>query len=512
MPGTERRPWYHSIEFCAIFVFSTAYWGFAGTRGARTPFWYDELETWHIARLPSVPAMWEAIRGGVDNNMLLSHTLVRLSHNMFGTGYLATRFPALLGVWVMSLCLFAFLRRRLPLPYALIGMIFPMLTMAWHYTAEARAYGPWLGFSALALLAWQRAAEDEKRLFWLVLITAGLSGALLCHPFAVMLAIPFALGEIVRSLQRRRIDWPIWIAYAVSAPITIIYFSLLEPMKHIDMRGTQPGLSIFGTFYMQVFSSAVAPLILAGTCTYLLSAKKSVPEQAPISIFPAHELAALLGFALAPVVLLLCIVESTSMVYSARYGIYTVIGVAGLVSSLLYRTLSGNVRSAAILFTALFVWFVAARGREALSGSSDPAARYRDDHAMVFKAAADGRPVLINDQITFLESEFYLPAEQADRVYYASFDPQLRRRYPWQDMGDQLLEIHARFIHLNTHVEPWRKLSARYSQFVVHIDNERQCLYDTLLGEGWKLTMIAHSGGESLYVADRPKEIAAAIQ
>ena len=76
---------------------------------------------------------------------------------------------------VMSLALYAFLKRRPPLPYALIGMIVPMLTFAWPYAFEARAYGVLLGCEAVALLAWSTVAEERLRRRSLVAIALSLA-------------------------------------------------------------------------------------------------------------------------------------------------------------------------------------------------------------------------------------------------------------------------------------------------------------------------------------------------
>ena len=68
-------------------MISAIYWICAGAQAAHRPLWYDELETWHIAQLPTVSAMWEANRGGVDNNMLLSHLAVRGSQSLLGPAF-----------------------------------------------------------------------------------------------------------------------------------------------------------------------------------------------------------------------------------------------------------------------------------------------------------------------------------------------------------------------------------------------------------------------------------------
>src|SRR3974377_760716 len=142
------------LWLCGI---SAAYWICAGMRATQIPFWADELLTVHIARMSSMCAMWTANRSGIDNNMLLSHILVRVSEAVFGGSHLASRLPAIAGVWIMAVCMFLFLRRRLPLHHALIATMLPMFTLAWHYALEARAYGPMLGFAGIALIAWQNA-------------------------------------------------------------------------------------------------------------------------------------------------------------------------------------------------------------------------------------------------------------------------------------------------------------------------------------------------------------------
>src|SRR2546429_1799155 len=159
---------------CWVAAISLVYWTCAGLRAAYRPFWFDELVTWHVARLPTLAAIWAALHDGVDQETPLTHLAVRLSHALFGYGHLATRLPALIGFWIMMLGLFVFLKRRLPLPYACLGMVFPMLTLAWSYAFEARAYGVILGCGAMALVAWQNVAEDRMR--WLSL--AGIATSL----------------------------------------------------------------------------------------------------------------------------------------------------------------------------------------------------------------------------------------------------------------------------------------------------------------------------------------------
>jgi hypothetical protein len=475
-------------------------------RATQIPFWSDEIETVHIARMPSIDAMWTANRNGIDQNMLLSHILVRISESALGTSYFATRLPAIAGVWTMAVCLFLFLRRRLPGPYGLIGMIFPMFTLAWQYALEARAYGPMLGFAGIALVAWQRASGLKRASAWLPLITIGLVGALLCHPYAVLLAIPFAFGEIVRSAGRRQVDWKMWIAFAAAAPVVLLYPAVFAPTESINLKGVQPGLSVIPRFYSEVFGTAIWPLVLALGLVVAFWLARKIPFDDPNAggvFFPAHEIAILLGFALAPIVLLICIVLSNGLVYFPRYGLICVIGVSGFLTLVLYRCMGGNQFAAKIILAVLMFWFVGSRGRYVLRGIGDPVAEYQRLHPLLFQALSDGRPVLVESGVTIMEAEFYLPDVGAKRLHYATWDPVLRRQYPWQDMADQLTTFAKRLIPMRFELTTWSGFAARTTSFLLHVDGAEggEIVYETLLRDGWDLRLVAHHGGEAVYEA-----------
>jgi hypothetical protein len=494
--------------FWWVFAISLAYWFCAGMRATQIPFWSDEIETIHIARMPSIDAMWTANRSGIDNNILLSHILVRISETVLGTGYFAIRLPAIAGVWIMTVCMFLFLRRRLPGPYSLIGMMFPMFTLAWRYALEARAYGPVLGFAGLALIAWQRASELDRASAWLPLITMSLAGALLCHPYAVLLAIPFAFGEVVRSVGRRRIDWKMWIAFAAAAPVVLLYPAVFAPMKSISLKGVQPGLSVIPLFYSEVFGPAIWPLVLAGglAVAFWLVGKMPVGDPHAREVFlPVHEVAVLSGFALAPVFLLICIVLSNGLVYFPRYGLICIIGVSGFVTLALYRCLGGNQFGAKIILAVFILWFVGSRGRFVLRGLGDPTAEYQRTHPLLYQAASDGRPVLVESGITIMEAEFYLPDAGARRLHYATWDPVLRREYPWQDMADQLTTFATRLIPKRFKLTTWSEFAADTTSFLLHVDGTEggEIVYWIPMRGGWNLRLVAHEGGEALYEVTR---------
>jgi hypothetical protein len=68
--------------------------------------WSDEIVTYHLARLPSLSLLWAALSDGPDASGPLHFLTVRLAYLVLGESALATRLPAIVGVWVMGCCLY----------------------------------------------------------------------------------------------------------------------------------------------------------------------------------------------------------------------------------------------------------------------------------------------------------------------------------------------------------------------------------------------------------------------
>ena len=180
------------------------------------PFWFDEIVTYYLARMDSVAIAWRAIRDGADLQPPLMVALAHFSQRWLGPNEIATRLPAVLGVMVVRMhlrihspaqrCGFRDGRRRAdPVDQRL-----PLL----HGSPALRSRA---GGAALALVSWQSADRPERGWASLAGIAAGLWIALASQCFSVLLAIPFGAGEIVRSVKRKRIDWPVWAAFGLSA-------------------------------------------------------------------------------------------------------------------------------------------------------------------------------------------------------------------------------------------------------------------------------------------------------
>jgi hypothetical protein len=84
-------------------VFSIAYFGLTFYRASRKLFWFDELFTVYLCRLPDFKSVWHAVLNGVDFNPPVLYLVTRFSERSFGEGHIATRLPEILGFWVFCL-------------------------------------------------------------------------------------------------------------------------------------------------------------------------------------------------------------------------------------------------------------------------------------------------------------------------------------------------------------------------------------------------------------------------
>jgi hypothetical protein len=497
-----------SIETWCVIVLSLIYWNCAGVRAAYRPLWFDEIFTWHISRLPSLGAIWATLHAGVDQNLPLTHVSVRAAHAVFGYSSFATRLPALIGFWIMLLCVYTFIKRRLPAPYALAGMTFPALTFAWYYATEARAYGMLLGFGALALVAWQNAAEGRRRTIFVPVLGICLAASLACHYTGALLAVPFALGEVVRTINRRRVDVPIWCAFAFAIPVAAIYPTLAASTRDWDLTGLAPTISTFPMFYSSALRAAVTPALISLFAVVLF--RRSPPETTKLPVFPRHESAALAGFAVIPVCFIGGGMLSRHSLFYERYGVLSVIGLAAFFAWLLYRVGGGSRRGGMAAALALAAWFTMARGMEARHMARPVAEQLSDDNSVLEEALAGGVPVVVPDPLTSVQEAFYLPADRAGRLYFV-FDLKTGRRFKSQDLVNQLMVRAAKHLPLKVHVEPWRDFSARNPRFLVLVNGSYQdWLFDTLQHGSWRVTLKRQNGGEWLFevnsISDAPRQ------
>ncbi|MEZ2347461.1 glycosyltransferase family 39 protein [Terriglobus sp. RCC_193] len=148
---------------------------------------------------------------------LFYHLLGHASTSLFGATAFAIRLPSLLGFLLMQVCLYNVAKRIAGNFAGFVAAAVPALTATLFYAQQARPYGVLLGLGALLLLAYQHGTRDTQRTGWLISLAVTLALALNTHYFAILLLLPLYTAELVRIVQRRRIDWPMIFAIALGS-------------------------------------------------------------------------------------------------------------------------------------------------------------------------------------------------------------------------------------------------------------------------------------------------------
>ena len=143
---------------------------------------------------------------GTDLNPPLYHLAAKASGLLVGNEALAVRLPSLLGFTAATLALFVFLRRRVGDEFALVGAMVPTVSGLYMYAYEGRPYGLVLGFSAVAVAAWQRRGETGSHMAAPVIcsgaLMAGTKVLLLDEPTeGVAPLVQARLGRLLREIN-----------------------------------------------------------------------------------------------------------------------------------------------------------------------------------------------------------------------------------------------------------------------------------------------------------------------
>jgi hypothetical protein len=192
--------------------------------------------------------------------------------DILGRNAIALRLPALAGFLLFQLCLFFFVRHLAGVRSAILAMAVPILTASFRYSVEGRPYGLLLGLYALSLLCWQIATQDDEsptdriprsRVLPLTGLTLSIALAITSHYFGILILIPVSLGELSRTLIRKRLDFGVLtsLALGLASVALILPFqrALMVYRQHYYIKGVN--IHDITQGYMDLFSRYNAPSI-----------------------------------------------------------------------------------------------------------------------------------------------------------------------------------------------------------------------------------------------------------
>lgn len=448
--------------------FSILYLVSTSLLASKRMMWNDELFTFYTSRLPSFSDIWAALSTGADQIPPFFHLLTRASFWLFGVNHLSVRLPEILGFWVMSLCLFHFVSKRSSALYGFAAMLFPLATAAYDYAYEARPYGVVLGFSALALLCWQSAAEGSRRKLSLIGLTLSCAAALSSHYYGVLLFFPLSVGELVRSFTRRRLDPAVWIAFALAISSLLVFLPLIVSSRSYSAHfWSPPRWMALPGFYYFLLGPAVLPLAAALIVSVL-------PPPSPVNqslrrneessfMTPLHEIAAVFGFILIPAVALI-LAELVTGAFTYRYALPAVIGFSILFAFATCRMMNGRSIIGAVFVISLCVGFpfVVVRNFQSLNATSQNQIK---TYEFIRSNGESELPIVASDLHTFMLLAYYAPRDISSRLVYLA-DPQASLRYLGHTVVDQGIIDLKPWFHLN--VEQYRSYVASQHRFLFY--------------------------------------------
>jgi hypothetical protein len=416
---------------------SLAFLAGAMTKARQCPLWNDEVLTRYVASLPGIGAIWQALADHAESSPPLFHLATRLSAAPLGWTELGLRLPSIAGYLTMMLCCYFIVKRYTGPLYASIAALAAYLTAAPAYAVQARPYGPLLGLSCLALVCWRMAARYRLRALALAGLALTLAATLGMHYYAFLSFGALGFGEIVRTWRQRRVDWPVWVAFALAAVPAVFLLPLVRSNLALRSGFFSPAtLSNFlgETTTLYLYLGGVPWLLFAlgaGACAAVFGQRQAQPAADQSEGPPIHEVAAWLVLLLAPVEAFIA-GKLVTGVFVSRYAIVTIIGFSTLLPLGLARLFRGS-RAAALV--SLLILIPCFGGRYAVKcRTEDP----RSSLVPGLESAASRLPVVVVNPLTYLPLAYYAGPELGDRIVYMA-DPKQALRYTGNNSADYSL-------------------------------------------------------------------------
>jgi hypothetical protein len=471
--------WVEDRKFLSFWIFSFFYFLGAFGKASSKLFWYDELFSWYVAKLPSLSDIWNALYEGVDVHPPLHYFLIRASHWVLGTGELATRLPFIVGFWLALFFLFLLISKRCGNLIAYIGILFLCLSEPYNYTSEARPYAIVLACCCASLFCWESAIEGRFRTLTLVGLSLILNVALFSHYYAILLFIPLMIGEAYRSFRLRRVDWPIWIFIAAGAVVLIpLAPTMLTLRRGSEFFWSKPTWGLFRKTIDLFFRDPTLVRFLGVGC--LLGVIKAVDSITPNKKnqrigwnVPSHELMAVMSLMMLPVIgYVIAKLLTNAFIY--RLFLPTAIGIALGLAFVYHRLLQGRLLITALLVASLLGIFIVRQAVDA-RGLFSKNLDFRVAKSLTWASSIPGNTsIVISNPLLFLQWQHYAPPSLKNRLY-CLMDLNAVRRRGLKGLREKI----------SIPVEDYRSFLSSHNRFYLY--NSDMLLITKLLNDGVQL-------------------------
>jgi hypothetical protein len=477
------------------------------------PFWYDEMCTVLVARLPSVSTIWRGLKQAVDGMPPPYYLVERIAGRLLQNEQVAFRIPATAGFCCVLVCVFLFVRKRSGSVSALICSLVPLVTILYTtYAAEARPYSLVVAFIAIALLCYQHAPSKP----WMFSMGFSLVLALSLHYYAIFALVPFFLAEALLALLTRRLRLSVWIALIFSSAPFWTFWPLLMSLK--EKYGAHPWATttlaripqtygaVFNTSATPGFGSvpisgalavgALAALAIALMLLIVPLLRRARGDLAASTQFSEHVLAlGLLGFP----IFVFAVSRVTHGGMTPRYSIPTILGIPLAMGFVLPWLDRKTVALVAVFLCLAFVdqeaaFWTSSRGLS-LSGEASAI----DVRNLIESVGYAELPVVASDALDYLQTQHYSSPEMKLRLFVL-VDPPRAVVYAGNDSIDaQLIALQA-FVPL--HVYDFKGFVSNHPKFLLYSTgaDEFDWWPTRLNRDGYSLQVLNAEGSHRVYL------------
>jgi 4-amino-4-deoxy-L-arabinose transferase-like glycosyltransferase len=405
-------------------------------------FWDDEFFTLYLSRTSSWHDLLRALATGADQHPPSFYYVTHSLMTAFGSGHVTSRLPAILGYWLLCICVYEIVRELATPEWAVVAMFFPLSSEFYFYASEARGYGLVCGFAALAMLSWLRAAAHQKRMVYIPLLAVALAAAVASHYYAILVVIPLALGELIRTRDRRKIDWPIWIAFTCAcAPILAFLGTIRSARGYSSHFWATPVWSDALTFYPLEFGVGACALLgaLAIAVSFGLIRRKRTDEPSAAWRKPSWsswQAVAVCTLAVLPLPTML-LAKFVTHGFTTRYCIFAIVGVTVLLFYYISRFALRRSVAAIGMIACVFAFLLQVR----LLSSNFQQIRKEVNQDVTTLSSLPEAPIAVMEVSVMHRLSYYAPRRLASRLVYVA-DPNSSVAYLGHDTIDRgLLDL-----------------------------------------------------------------------
>ena len=396
----NRDPWYFvcAALLCTFFLATSVY------IATKRLFWYDEIFTISIAKLPDLGTVWRALADDSDSLPIGYHLFVRAAYALSNHADISGRVLSAIAIAGGMLVVFDCARRVTDGLHGLIAVSLTASSYITFYAYEMRSYALIFFIASAALWLWLYTDRNN------LAAAAGFGGltflALTMHFYALLLIVPFGVWELY-CWRPWRMPSPKFFAGAagVMCGLLLSLAQIRSASHYSPFFWAPPGTTALLSIFTDMFPSG---LFLLACLTILAAVFLKVSKPTP----PMGDTEKLCWFFLfIPLAGFLVAVIATNAFYN-RYFIATVPGIAIGFACLVFRQYA-TTRSisllAFLLLTALALGqqMKTVRHPEQITIFGDQQTRTKEALAAENIIRSDGKKFIASDGLLPLEVQYY---------------------------------------------------------------------------------------------------------